>query len=109
MAESEQITGLGFLLWASEVLVLRVRATFTAFPHFRKGTSGARNKNLRLVLKFAIYNFDLFHSALPVNIVILVNVVAPNFLFRNRIVYLVLFLLIIITTNLVYLILACSI
>ena len=57
----------------------------------------------------AIYNFDLFHAALPVNIVILVNVVAPNFLFRNRIVYLVLFLLIIITTNLVYLILACSI
>ena len=45
----------------------------------------------------------------PVNIVILVNVFTPNFLFRNCIVYLVLYLLIIITTNLVYPILACSI
>ena len=44
--------GLRFLLWAPEVHVLRVKkATFTAFPHFKKGTSGARNENLKPVLK----------------------------------------------------------
>ena len=47
---SEQVSDFSFghqkcLFWEWE------KATFTAFPHFRKGTSGAWNKNLRPLLK----------------------------------------------------------
>ena len=39
-------------MWNPTACILRVRkATFIAFPHFRKGTSAARNDNLRPVLK----------------------------------------------------------
>ena len=45
---------------------LRVRkATFTAFPHFRKVTSGARNKNLRPVLILALWRGNVVSNLLP--------------------------------------------
>ena len=40
------------------------KATFTAFPHFRKVTSGAPNKNLRPVLKFRLWRGYVVRNSL---------------------------------------------
>ena len=40
------------------------KATFTAFPHFRKVTSGARNKNLRPVLISALWRGNVVSNLL---------------------------------------------
>ena len=40
------------------------KATFTAFPHFRKVTSGARNKNLRPVLILALWRGNVVSNLL---------------------------------------------
>ena len=40
------------------------KATFTAFPHFRKVTSGARNKNLRPVLILALWRGNVVSDLL---------------------------------------------
>ena len=58
-------TGLRFLFRAPEVPVLSLeKATFTAFPHFRKVTSGARNKNLIKSIRKWFSRFFSFYIGL---------------------------------------------
>ena len=47
-----------YLFWEWE------KATFTAFPHFRQGTSGARSENLRPVLKSGLWRGNVVSNLL---------------------------------------------